>query len=133
MPLSEIRYDKEELKKLDEKILIYISLPKELKEKEDKKNEDKKKDFLEDLRHSVRMAVLHRSMMDLALLFLAPLLAFASYFLLLQAGITANDFPTIAAVSFGVGLGTDSIVDRLGNIGLGKKDTKDSSSKKKDE
>lgn len=63
--------------------------------------------------YEVRIAVLHQSMKDLALLFLAPLLAIASYFILFQAGITAQDFPTLAAISFGVGLVTDNVIARL--------------------
>ena len=82
--------------------------------------------------HKVRIEVLHQSMKDLALLFLAPLLAIAAYFLLLQSGIEQNNFPTIAAVSFGVGLVTDNIVARLEDI-VGQKLKNGTAGKKKDE
>lgn len=70
--------------------------------------------------HEVRIAILHQSMKDLALLFLAPLLAIASYFLLLQSGIASDDFVIIAAVSIGVGLVTDSVIERLGKVAGGQ-------------
>lgn len=63
---------------------------------------------------SLTRVLFNRSMKDLALLIVSPLLAVAIYFILVQAGIDdANDFPTIAAVSFGVGLVTDTAIKRL--------------------
>jgi len=81
--------------------------------------------------HKVRIEVLHQSMKDLALLFLAPLLAIAAYFLLIQSGIEQNNYETIAAVSFGVGLVTDNVVARLENI-VGQKLKNGATGKKKD-
>lgn len=62
----------------------------------------------------VQKKVFRHSIKDLALLFLSPLLSFAAYFLLLQAGISEpKNIYTIAAVCFGVGLSTDKIIARL--------------------
>lgn len=73
----------------------------------------------DDWEDNARKAVFARSIGDLSLLFLAPLLAIATYFILLQAGIKqdlSSGLPTMAAVCFGVGLATDKIVQRLEEI-----------------
>jgi len=71
----------------------------------------------------IRRKIFTQSIKDLALLFLSALLAIASCFLLIQAGIQSSDYATIAAVSFGVGLATDTVISRLENfvgVAIGK-------------
>jgi len=66
----------------------------------------------------IKRAIFNNSMEDLALIFLPPVLAFALYFVLLQAGINAqDDMPTIAAVSLAVGLITKEALQRLESVG----------------
>lgn len=75
----------------------------------------------------IRRKIFTQSIKDLALLFLSALLAIASYFLLIQAGIQSSDYATIAAVSFGVGLATDTVISRLENfvgVAIGKEKSK---------
>lgn len=68
----------------------------------------------------IREEIFQRSIDDLSLLILAPLLAIASFFLLAQAGINdVKDYPTIAAVSFGVGLVTNRVISRLKGVAGG--------------
>ncbi len=68
----------------------------------------------------VSRAIFNNSMEDLALIFLPPVLAFAVYFILLQAGITAQEnMPTIAAVSLGVGLITKEALQKLEGLARG--------------
>ncbi|MDH3340191.1 MAG: hypothetical protein OEL84_02765 [Nitrosopumilus sp.] len=69
--------------------------------------------------YETRISLLRQSLKDLSLLFLAPLLAIASFFLLQQGGVQMDDLPTLAAVSFAVGLVTDNIISKLEDI-LGK-------------
>jgi hypothetical protein len=66
-----------------------------------------------DIYHTVtrRMWLFYESLEDLSLLFLAPLLAIAVWFILTQAGTTATH--TIALASIAVGLVTEDIVRRL--------------------
>lgn len=68
--------------------------------------------------------VFNQSIEDLALLMLSPLLAVASYFLLLQGGLEQGDYPTIAAVSFGAGLVTNEVIRRLSDIAGGESEKK---------
>ena len=68
----------------------------------------------------VSRAIFNNSMEDLALIFLPPVLAFALYFVLLQAGISSQEnMPTIAAVSLAVGLITKEALQRLETLGKG--------------
>lgn len=77
---------------------------------------------------SWRSWLFYQSLEDLALLFLAPLLAIAIWFLLVQAGISSN--LTLALSSFTVGLVTDEVVRALlrsirrtlGTVEQGKRD-----------
>lgn len=69
---------------------------------------------------TIRLVVLYNSLRDLAFLFLSPLLAIASYFLLLQAGVNTSNLPTIAAVCFAVGLISKQVVERLEEFAGGK-------------
>lgn len=71
----------------------------------------------------------NKSMQDIALLFLSPILAMATYFLLFTAGLnTEVDFNTLAVVSFSIGLVTDKVISRLqdfaGGLLGGNKDSK---------
>lgn len=66
-----------------------------------------------------RLQVFYDSLSDLAYLFLSPLLAIASYFLLLQAGVNTANLPTIATVCFAVGLVTRQVVEKLEQVVTG--------------
>jgi hypothetical protein len=63
---------------------------------------------------SWRSWLFYQSLEDLSLLFLAPLLAIAVWFLLVQAGISSN--LTLALSSFTVGLVTDEVIRALLNF-----------------
>lgn len=59
-------------------------------------------------------AVYNNSMQDISLIFLPPILAFAVYFILAQAGISeSSNMPTLAAVSIGVGLVTKDVLQKI--------------------
>ena len=69
----------------------------------DKKNE-----------HLTQRIIFNNSMEDLALIFLSPILAIASYLILVQGGVSPiENWPTIAVVSFATGLVTTEIIGRL--------------------
>jgi hypothetical protein len=79
---------------------------KELWQDKAKKDDDEKDE--------TQKRVFRRSMKDISLLFLSPLLAIAVYFMLYTVGInTTNNLPTIATVCFAVGLITDNVINRL--------------------
>ena len=60
------------------------------------------------------MDLFYNSLEDIALLFLAPLLAIAVWFLLDQMGIQGQDaIQTIAVVSFTIGLITEEAIQAL--------------------
>jgi hypothetical protein len=61
-----------------------------------------------------RMNLFYRSLQDISLLFLSPLLAIAVWFLLSQAGLNSTTATsTIAVVSFTVGLITEDVIHAL--------------------
>ena len=58
--------------------------------------------------------IFNNSMEDLSLIFLPPILAVASYFLLLQGGLNPIEgWPTFAVVSFAIGLISNEIIHKL--------------------
>jgi len=73
----------------------------------------------ESLEHEERRNFPYRTMKDLVLLVLSPLLAVGSYFILLQVGIKSDQLPTILIVSFTAGLLTDSIIEKMVSFGEG--------------
>ncbi len=60
-----------------------------------------------------RRIIFNNSMEDLSLIFLPPILAVASYFLLIQGDVKEDAWPTFALVSFGIGLVTNEIIGKL--------------------
>ena len=60
-----------------------------------------------------RLLAFYQSLKDIALFFLAPLLALATWFILVQWQTTENAVYTLAVVSFAAGLMTDEIVDSI--------------------
>ena len=67
-----------------------------------------------EIRDDKRRLVFHRSIEDLATLFLSPLLAIAMYFILVRWELnTQTSTPLLAVVSFGTGLVTNEIVDLI--------------------
>jgi hypothetical protein len=66
---------------------------------------------------SYRLWLFYHSLEDISLLFLAPLLAIAIWLLLIQAGMQGQEaLPTIAVISFSVGLVTEEVVQALINF-----------------
>jgi hypothetical protein len=66
---------------------------------------------------SYRLWLFYHSLEDISLLFLAPLLAIAIWLLLIQAGMQGQEaLPTIAVISFSVGLITEEVVQALINF-----------------
>ena len=70
--------------------------------------------------------VFNKSLEDLALLIVSPLLAVAIYFVLIQGGLSLENYATLAAISFAVGLVTDRAIEKLQDLagsllGNGKK------------
>lgn len=66
---------------------------------------------------SYRIWLFYHSLEDISLLFLSPLLAIAIWLLLVQAGMTGQEaLPTIAVISFSVGLVTEEVVQALINF-----------------
>lgn len=65
------------------------------------------------IRNDRRRLLFHRSITDLATLFLSPLLAIAMYFILVQWEPTQTSIYILAVVSFGTGLVTDEIVQLI--------------------
>ena len=64
-----------------------------------------------------RRETFYESLHDIMLFLLAPLLAIAVYFLLFAFGLSgANAIYTLAAISFGVGLTTEEVIQRLTNF-----------------
>ena len=62
----------------------------------------------------VKRIIFNNSMQDLSLIFLPPILAVASYFILLQGGLDAQEaLPTFATVSFAIGLISNEIIAKL--------------------
>jgi hypothetical protein len=74
---------------------------------------DLEKDTLLAIKNDKRRLVFHRSIEDLATLFLSPLLAIAMYFILVQWEPTQANVYILAIVSFGTGLVTDEIVNLI--------------------
>ncbi len=65
----------------------------------------------------IKRIIFNNSMEDLALIFLSPILAFVTFFILKQGGIDPiSNMPTMAIASFGTGLITNEIITRLENI-----------------
>lgn len=63
---------------------------------------------------TLKRVIFNKSMEDIGLLFLSPLLAMATYFILVQGGIDAIQEPfTLAVISFAIGLATDKAVYSL--------------------
>jgi hypothetical protein len=89
------------------------------KEEESKIQEDKA---------IIKRIIFNNSMEDLALIFLSPILAFVTFFILSQGGVDPNtNMPTIAIASFATGLITKEIINRLENTAstsLNPKNTK---------
>jgi len=77
----------------------------------------------------VRRIIFNNSMEDLSLIFLPPILAIASYFLLLQGDVKEDAWPTFALVSFAIGLVTNEIISKLKSFVIS---TVDSAVKKDD-
>jgi hypothetical protein len=67
----------------------------------------------ESIKNDVRKLVFQRSIKDLSILFLSPLLAVAMYFILIQWQPTQTNLYLLAVVSFGTGLVTEEIVQLL--------------------
>ena len=65
----------------------------------------------------IRRIIFNNSMEDLALIFLSPILALVTFFILTQGGIDATlNMPTMAIASFATGLITNEIISRLESI-----------------
>jgi len=71
----------------------------------------------------VRRIIFNNSMEDLSLIFLPPILAVASYFLLLQGDVKEDAWPTFALVSFAIGLVTNEIISKLKSFVISTVDT----------
>ena len=87
----------------------------------------------------IKRIIVNNSMEDLALVFLSPLLAVATYFVLIQGGITVEKgMPAIAVVCWAAGLSTNELIGKLQVTARGIYDqvkettTKDEKSNKKD-
>jgi hypothetical protein len=110
----------EELKEIDFK--VFREFEKKLQNLQQIKgqiNEEKERKSILELQEKTikserRKLLFYRSLEDLALLFLSPLLAVAVWFILIQWETTnANNYFTIAVVTFTVGLITDEIIQTL--------------------
>jgi hypothetical protein len=96
---------------------LYIN-EKEEKEKFVVKKEDTDKIIIYALEHDpVVKGTFYSSLYDVALIFLAPLLAAAVWFLIIQNGVDPlKGIFVLAVVSFAVGLATTNVVDALVNF-----------------
>jgi len=74
-----------------------------------------------------KLLAFYQSLKDIALFFLAPLLALATWFILSQWQTTENAVYTLAVVSFAAGLMTEEIVETM--IRFTKRLLKESTSK----
>jgi hypothetical protein len=79
------------------------------------KNFPIKKETKSEIEEERRKKIFYESLHDIALFFLAPLLAMAVYFLLFALGLSDDDnsIYTIAVISFTVGLVTENVIQRL--------------------
>ena len=101
----------------DDSATLYIN-EKEEKEKFVVKKEDTDKIIIYALEHDpVVKGTFYSSLYDVALIFLAPLLAAAVWFLIIQNGVDpVKGIFVLAVVSFAVGLATTNVVDALVNF-----------------
>lgn len=75
--------------------------------------------------HLVKRIIFNNSMLDLSMIFLPPILAVATYFMLLQGGVNENEaLPTFAVVSFAIGLISNEIVQKLASFASSAVNTK---------
>ena len=111
--------------------LRYLYKTANLHKDKHKKEENEKID-----KDVTRLDLFYQSLEDIALMFLAPLLAIAVYFLLSIVGLEGpNAVYSLAVISFSIGLVTDEVINALirftrEKLGLGGKD---SSNKKNQE
>jgi hypothetical protein len=118
----------------DEKIVPYTDS--EIEEMEDKQKENIKEQKYDELTKRANQGIfepilvrtaINRIMSDLALLFIAPVLAIMVYFLLLQGGLDViDDMWTFVLASFTAGIFTENVIKKISENSLITKKSNDS-------